>query len=147
MGEPKRVYNLIEKTCLTEEHLENLADPNKYFILSIYNGLMHCGNCGKRMKCLTDGLSTLRLHTDIDEQLFSLFDIDGKQSGDIAKAITKTYDVLDENLDKDDKFEIINIWWDYLDIPPEEFIGIADELYENCSEFDTDSIEVKSKDE
>ena len=146
MGEPKRVYNLIEKTCMTEEHLDNIDDSNKFLILTIYNGLMHCGNCGKRMKCATDLMSAIKEYTDFD-QLLALLDLDNSKSEDIARTIIEIYDVLDKNLTENQKCDIVNIVWDNLGLEPEEIVAIFNEIYGNCEQFNKKPIETRSEKE
>ena len=141
MGEPKRVYNLIEKTCLTKEHLENIDDANEFFILSIYNGLMHCGNCGKRMKCATDLFTTFKRELPLDS-ILSLLDADNTDSDKIAKTVIEVWDILDENLTESQKYEIVYVLWDNLGIAPEDVISIFNDIYKNCDEYHHDDIEV-----
>ncbi len=144
MGQPKRVYNLIEKTCMTEEHLKNLGDPNKFLILTIYNGLMHCGNCGKRMKCATDLMSALKEYTDLDDML-SLLNMDDSESQDMARTVVEIYDILDDNLTENQKYDIVNVIWDNLGLEPEEIVSIFNEIYGKCEQFNKKPIETRSK--
>jgi len=144
MGEPGRAYGLIEKTCMTEKHWENIDDANKFLILSIYNGLMHCGNCGKRMKCATDLFSVLKEETDV-KMLLNLMDLDGSTSDELASTVIEIFDVLDENLTENQKYEIVNIFWDNLGIEPDEFVKIFDEIYSKCDQYNHNPVKTETK--
>lgn len=139
MGQPKRAKRIVRELCLEDKRqLEALdhSDTEKWLTIAIYNGLMMCGNCPKRFKCLTDIINTLRHETNLD-MLLQLLDIDDEKSGDMADAVIETFEILESNLDEDVKFEILDIWWDKLDIDPNVLLKSINQVFGDCQEYMT----------